>query len=105
MKQKKLPLRKCIGCNEQKSKKELIRVVKNNQDEVFIDLTGKANGRGAYICPTLECLKKAEKRDALSRAFQQKIDRAIYVKLEQELAAKEPEIKAMQDEEREQDAE
>ena len=61
MKQKKLPLRKCTGCGEQKPKKELVRVVKTPDGEILLDLTGKASGRGAYICNNAECLKKARK--------------------------------------------
>lgn len=99
MKQKKVPLRKCVGCHEQKTKKQLIRVVKNNQDEIFIDVSGKANGRGAYICPDLECLKKAAKKDALSRALLKKIDSGIYTRLEQDLVDKQPEIDARKKEE------
>ena len=58
---KKIPLRKCAGCQEMKPKKELIRVIKTEEDKVEIDLTGKKNGRGAYICHSDECLKKAIK--------------------------------------------
>lgn len=99
MKQKKIPLRKCVGCHEQKTKKQLIRVVKNNQDEVFIDVTGKANGRGAYICPSQECLQKAAKKDLLSKALLKKISPEIYAGLEKELNDKQPEIAAKQKEE------
>lgn len=87
MKVKKVPMRTCVGCGEQKTKKELIRVVKNNENQVFVDFKGKANGRGAYICPSLECLKKAQKRDALSRSLMIKIDQEIYERLAEELAA------------------
>lgn len=87
MKVKKVPMRTCVGCGEQKTKRELIRVVKNNEDQVFVDFKGKANGRGAYICPSLECLKKAQKRDALSRSLMIKIDQEIYERLAEELAA------------------
>lgn len=87
MKVKKVPMRTCVGCGEQKTKKELIRVVKNNENQVFVDFRGKANGRGAYICPSLECLKKAQKRDALSRSLMIKIDQEIYERLAEELAA------------------
>lgn len=80
-------MRTCVGCGEQKTKKELIRVVKNNENQVFVDFKGKANGRGAYICPSLECLKKAQKRDALSRSLMTKIDHEIYERLAEELAA------------------
>lgn len=91
MKAKKVPMRTCVGCGEQKTKKELIRVVKNNEDHVFIDFKGKANGRGAYICPKVECLEKAEKRDSLSRSLMIKIDREIYKRLAQEISAGDPE--------------
>ena len=69
MKSKKIPLRKCVSCNERKPKKSLIRVVKNNEKEVEIDLSGKANGRGAYLCLNLECIDEAEKTQKLSRAL------------------------------------
>jgi len=85
MKTRKVPLRKCLGCNEQKDKRELIRVVKNKDGEIFMDLTGKANGRGAYICKSLECYEKAYKRKALERALQTKIDEAIYESMRKEL--------------------
>lgn len=87
MKVKKVPMRTCVGCGEQKTKRELIRVVKNSEDQVFVDFKGKANGRGAYICPSLDCLKKAQKRDALSRSLMIKIDHEIYERLAEELAA------------------
>lgn len=86
MKVKKVPMRTCVGCGEQKTKKELIRVVKNNENQVSVDFKGKANGRGAYICPSVECLKKAQKRDALSRSLMIKIDQEIYERLAKELA-------------------
>lgn len=86
MKVKKVPMRTCVGCGEQKTKKELIRVVKNNENQVSVDFKGKANGRGAYICPSIECLKKAQKRDALSRSLMIKIDQEIYERLAAELA-------------------
>jgi len=85
MKTRKVPLRKCLGCNEQKDKRELIRVVKNKDGEIFMDLTGKANGRGAYICESLECYEKAYKRKALERALQTRIDEAIYESMRKEL--------------------
>lgn len=85
MKAKKVPLRTCVGCGEQKTKKELIRVVKTNEGHVSIDFKGRANGRGAYVCPNLECLKKAQKRDSLSRSLMTKIDSEIYARLEKEL--------------------
>jgi len=81
MKQRKIPLRKCVGCNEQKNKKELIRIVKNKDGEINVDFTGKAHGRGAYICPGESCLKAAQKRKSLNRAFGQEIPDEIYEKL------------------------
>lgn len=78
MKKKKIPLRKCIACGEGKPKKELIRVVKNNDNEVSIDTTGKMNGRGAYLCSNLECLAIAQKGKKLSRALEVEITNDIY---------------------------
>ena len=78
---KKLPERKCIGCPEVKPKKELVRIVKNKENEIFVDLTGKANGRGAYICPNTDCLEKAVKSNRLAKSFEQEIDNDIYEKL------------------------
>lgn len=81
MKQKKIPLRKCISCGENKSKKELLRIVKTNDDQVLVDLTGKINGRGAYICPTKSCFELAYKTKKISRALQIEIDNELYEKL------------------------
>lgn len=85
MKQKKIPLRKCISCGENKSKKELIRVVKTNENEVLIDLTGKVNGRGAYICPNLKCFELAHKSKKISRALQIEINDQLYEKLKENI--------------------
>lgn len=85
MKVKKVPLRQCIGCMEGKPKKELIRIVRTPDGEIKIDRTGKAAGRGAYICDRMECLNKAQKKKALNRAFQQDIGDEIYGKLQEEL--------------------
>ena len=78
---KKIVQRTCIGCMEEKEKKSLIRIVKQNDGKIFIDKTGKANGRGAYICNNIECLEKAIKSRRLERAFEQKIDNEIYESL------------------------
>ncbi|MBU5669073.1 YlxR family protein [Peptoniphilus sp. MSJ-1] len=78
---RKIPMRTCIGCREQKPKKDLIRVVKNKEDEIFIDKTGKANGRGAYICNDKNCLEKAVKSKALNRAFSTEISKETYEEL------------------------
>lgn len=75
---KNLPQRTCIGCNEKKNKKDLIRVVKNKEGEISIDRTGKANGRGAYICDCIDCLEKAIKSKKLEKSFEMKIDNEIY---------------------------
>ncbi|TDT61568.1 RNase P modulator RnpM [Fonticella tunisiensis] len=86
MKVKKIPQRMCIGCQTMKAKKELIRVVKSPEGEIKIDLTGKASGRGAYICRDIECLEKAIKAKRFERAFETKISEDIYEKLREELS-------------------
>ena len=82
---KKIPMRMCTGCREMKQKRELIRIVKTPEGEIRLDMTGKLNGRGAYICKSSECLKKARKSGALSRAFGTEIPEDIYEKIETEL--------------------
>ena len=84
---KKEPLRQCIGCMEMKSKKQLVRIVKNKLGEVSLDTTGKAQGRGAYICPDPECLKKARKTRALERCLEVEIPEAVYDRMEKEMEA------------------
>lgn len=81
MKTKKIPLRTCVVTREKFEKKDLIRVVKNNENEVFIDLTGKANGRGAYIKKDLEVLEKAKKSKALDRHLETEVPSEIYEEL------------------------
>ncbi len=78
---RKIPQRTCLGCGESKPKQELIRIVKQNDGKIFIDRTGKANGRGAYICNSIECLEKAIKSKRLERNFETKIDNEIYESL------------------------
>ncbi len=80
---KNLPKRTCIGCSEVKLKKDLIRIVKNKEGQIFIDKTGKANGRGAYICDNIECLEKAIKTKRLERTFETQINDDIYDELRQ----------------------
>lgn len=70
MKQKKVPVRMCVACRQGKPKKELIRIVRNKEGSVGVDLTGKAQGRGAYLCPSVDCLEKAVKSRALQRALE-----------------------------------
>ena len=81
---KKIPLRQCIGCGEMKSKKEMIRVIKTAEDQILLDATGRKNGRGAYLCPSMECFKKAVKGRGLERSFKMAIPREIYETLEKE---------------------
>lgn len=82
---KKIPMRKCLGCMEQKPKKELVRVVKSADGDINLDLTGKKNGRGAYICPEVSCLEKAKKAKRLERAFECTIPAEVYEAMESEL--------------------
>ena len=83
--QKKIPQRQCMGCRERKAKRELIRVVRCTDGEVRLDFGGKMNGRGAYICPNAECLKKVRKSKALDRSLEVTIPEEIYARLEQEM--------------------
>jgi len=85
-KPKKIPLRMCTGCGEMKPKKELVRVVKPKEGDVDIDLTGRANGRGAYICRQLSCLQKARKARRFEKAFSCKIPDEVYDRMEEALA-------------------
>ena len=82
---KKIPLRQCIGCGEMKSKKEMIRVIKTAEDQILLDATGRNNGRGAYLCPSMECFKKAVKGRGLERSFKMAIPREVYETLEKEM--------------------
>lgn len=86
MKTKKLPMRTCIGCNEIKPKRELVRVVKTKEGEISLDLTGRKSGRGAYICRDIECLKKARKARRLEKSFGCKIEDEVYNSMEAELS-------------------
>jgi len=74
-------MRKCVACNENKPKKELIRVVRNTEGVVEIDLTGKKNGRGAYVCSSIECLNKAKKNKNLNRVLQAEVPDEVYEQL------------------------
>ena len=85
MQKKKIPLRKCTGCGEMKPKKELVRVVKKPDDKVQLDLTGRVNGRGAYICPNADCLKIARKAKRIEKSFQMQIPEEVYNMMEEEL--------------------
>ncbi len=85
MTERKIPLRKCIGCGEMKDKRTLVRIVRNKEGEISVDLVGKKPGRGAYICKSAECLEKAQKSRRLERAFSTKIDPEIYDTMRREI--------------------
>lgn len=82
---KKIPLRQCVGCGEMKSKKELIRVLKTEEEGFILDFTGKKNGRGAYICRNAECLKTAKKSKGLDRSFKMAVSDDVYDSLTKEI--------------------
>jgi predicted RNA-binding protein YlxR (DUF448 family) len=84
---RKVPMRKCLGCLEMKEKKSLIRVVRSNEGTYDIDLSGKKNGRGAYVCKQVACFNKAEKSKGLERAFKEKIPTGVYEALRKEIEA------------------
>ena len=86
-KPRKIPMRQCLGCNEHKPKKELIRIVRSPEGAVSLDLTGKKSGRGAYICRNTACLKKAQKTKRLSRVLECEIPDEVFAKMEEELNA------------------
>ncbi len=81
---KKIPMRQCVGCGTMKSKKEMMRVLKTAEDQIVLDVTGKKNGRGAYLCIAEECLKKARKNKGLERSFKMSIPEEVYNSLEKE---------------------
>ena len=82
---KKIPQRQCMGCRERKSKREMIRVVRGTDGTVHLDFGGKAPGRGAYLCPNSECLKKAMKANSLGRALEIEIPQSVYDALLREM--------------------
>ena len=85
--QKKIPQRQCMGCRERKAKRDMIRVVRTVDGNVCLDFSGKLNGRGAYVCPDPECLKKAQKSKALERSLEVAIPQEVYDRLEKEMEA------------------
>ena len=85
MRQKRVPMRMCTGCGEMKPKRELVRVVKSQDGEISLDLTGKKAGRGAYVCHNIECLQKSRKARRLEKAFSCRIPDEVYDKMEEEL--------------------
>ena len=86
--QKKIPQRQCMGCRERKAKRELIRVVRGTDGNVGLDFGGKAPGRGAYLCPNAECLKKALRSKALDRSLEVTIPQEVYDRLAREMEAR-----------------
>ncbi len=85
--QKKIPMRQCVGCREMKAKKELVRVVRSPEGEISLDFRGKAPGRGAYVCPQTECLKRAIKSKALERGLNCQIPQHIIEQLLERMEA------------------
>ena len=81
---KKVPLRQCIGCGQMKGKKEMMRILRTTEGEIVLDMTGKKNGRGAYLCRSSDCLKKARKSKGLARSFKMSIPNEVYDQLEKE---------------------
>lgn len=81
---KKIPMRLCIGCGVSKSKKEMMRILRTAEDTFVLDVTGRMNGRGAYLCKDEECLKKAIKSKGLERSFKMSIPKEVYAQLEEE---------------------
>lgn len=82
---KKIPMRQCVGCQEMKSKKELLRIIKTAENEIFLDTTGKKNGRGAYLCPNQECLTLAVKTKGLERSLKTTIPKEVIENLTKEM--------------------
>ena len=83
---KKIPLRLCVGCREMKSKKDMIRVVKTPENEIILDTTGRKNGRGAYLCNDVECLKKAVKSSAIDRSLKINVEKSVYDEMERQMS-------------------
>ena len=86
--QKKIPQRQCMGCRERKAKRELIRVVRSPEGNLNLDFGGKAPGRGAYLCPDPECLRKAQRSKALERSLEVPIPQEVYDRLATEMEAR-----------------
>ncbi|MDF2676089.1 MAG: hypothetical protein K0Q97_380 [Bacillota bacterium] len=89
MKTRKIPMRKCIGCMESFPKKELVRIVKNKENEIKLDLVGKLNGRGTYICKKTECFEKAIKSKRLAKSVEMEIPDEVYEQIKSEISKNE----------------
>ena len=85
MRKKHVPMRTCVGCRQTKPKRDLIRVVRDPEGKVALDVTGKRSGRGVYICPSIECLEKAMRGRQLERSLETEIDEAVFVDLKRVL--------------------
>ena len=85
MTNKKVPMRRCVGCDEMKSKREMIRIIKTPEGEIVLDAGGRKNGRGAYICPNSDCLEKARRSKGLERSLKTAIPEEIYKQLTEEM--------------------
>ena len=82
---KKIPMRQCVGCNEMRAKKELIRVIKDSENQITLDATGRKNGRGAYVCKSMECLNKAMKNKGLERSLKMAVPTELFAELQKEM--------------------
>jgi len=87
IRKKKIPMRRCVGCREMKEKRELLRIVRNNEGEIFVDPIGKKNGRGAYICKNMACFEQARKAKSLSREFGCEIPQEVYDEITRQMEA------------------
>ena len=85
MQAKKIPLRKCTGCQEMRSKKEMMRILRTSEGDIVLDTTGRKNGRGAYVCCSMECFEKAEKNKGLERSLKCKVPDETYESLKKEI--------------------
>ena len=97
VRQKKIPMRQCLGCNEHRPKRELLRVVRDPQGEVSLDFTGKKSGRGAYICRDVKCLRRVRKNGRLSRSLECEISDEVYAQMEEDIAVYEKELSGDED--------
>ena len=89
VKQKKIPMRQCLGCNGHFPKKDILRVVRSPEGDVSLDFTGKKSGRGAYVCKSVDCLRRARKSGRLAKNLECEIPEQVYDDMEKELTANE----------------
>jgi predicted RNA-binding protein YlxR (DUF448 family) len=98
LRQKRIPVRKCVACQEMMNKKSLIRIVRTPEGEVTIDPSGKKSGRGAYLCTKVECFQLAKKKKSLDRALKQSVSDEIYGHLEDDFVKVQPDLGKLADE-------